>query len=640
MLILNEPWAAVKSLWGDTDLGGAHAGAEYGRREISAFTNGYAADRIPHTDFRNPESRGAAKDGGGMPHHISAKITWCIVVTLLIAMGPAAFAGDGLQVCARGGTVVTASPPATAVGVDILRRGGNAVDAAVAVGFALAVTYPQAGNIGGGGFMLVRLGSGESSFIDFRETAPRDASRDMYLDSLGNVVDGLSTVGALAAGVPGTVAGLYAAHEKHGSLPWRDLVEPAIGLARDGFPVSEKLASALRSLQEYKSRFPGLSQFMRNDGAPLAPGDTLRQPALARTLERIAAEGPAAFYRGGIADEIVEEMRMSGGIVSKEDLVSYEATPRTPVTGSYRGCEIISAPPPSSGGTVLIEILNILEGYDLSGMAFMNDRTIHYVVEAERRAYADRARYLGDPDFTDNRTALLTSKEYASQLRESITPRATPSAELSARPAVDREKRETTHYSIVDGGGNAVAVTYTLNDSFGSKVVVRGAGFLLNNEMDDFSIKPGHPNLYGLVGSEANAIEPGKRMLSSMAPTMVLRDGRLFLVLGTPGGATIITTIAQLIIDVVDFDMSLEAAVAAPRFHHQWLPDVISVERGAFGAYLRRSLVEKGHLIRDRATPIGDAQAIEVTGSTACGVSDPRGDGAPGGVEPAGPDSR
>ncbi len=561
-----------------------------------------------------------------------------ILGVCLTAAAPAVSSAGG-ELCANGGTVVTASPAATAVGVDILRRGGNAVDAAVAVGFALAVTHPQAGNLGGGGFMLLRLPSGEAFFIDFRETAPGGAARDMYLDSLGNVIEGLSTLGAMAAGVPGTVAGLHRAHSLYGAFPWRDLIEPAISLARDGFPASERLASSLRELQNYKDRFPGLLQFMRPDGSPLAPGDTLRQETLAGTLERIAAEGPEAFYRGAIAERIVEEMRASGGIISMGDLAGYEAIVREPLRGSYRGFEILSAPPPSSGGTVLIEILNILEGYDLQGKGFMSDQMIHYMVEAEKRAYADRARYLGDPDHTDNRVSLLISKRYASDLRETITPRATPSAEISGGPDADREKRETTHYSIVDGDGRAVSVTYTLNDSYGSKLVVGGAGFLLNNEMDDFSIKPGHPNLYGLVGGEANAIAPGKRMLSSMAPTIALKDGKAYLVLGTPGGATIITTIAQILVDMLDFGMTLEEAVSTPRFHHQWLPDCISVEYGAFGRYLQRNLAEKGHRIEERG-PIGDAQAIEVRGSAACGMSDPRGDGGAGGVHPAEPDVR
>jgi len=545
-----------------------------------------------------------------------------------------AVCAQGGEVCAQGGVVVTASPPATAVGIEILARGGNAVDAAVAVGFALAVTYPQAGNIGGGGFLLARLGSGETAFIDFRESAPRAASRDMYLDSLGNVIEDMSTLGAMAAGIPGTVAGLHEAHRLYGSLPWGDLVAPAVSLARDGFCVRERLAASLASLQSFKERFPALAQFMRSDGTPLHPGDTLRQEILAGTLERIARGGPEAFYQGAIADAIVSEMRSSGGIISKEDLAQYRACRREPVHGLYRGYEVLSAPPPSSGGTILLEILNIAEGFDLGPMGFMSEKAIHYLVEAERRAYVDRARYLGDPDFVENPVSKLTSKDYARALRKSIGPRATPSADFSAQPSPGREKGETTHYSIVDNKGNAVSVTYTLNGSYGSKVVVRGAGFLLNNEMDDFSIKPGHPNLYGLVGAEANAIAPGKRMLSSMAPTIVLKGGRTFLVLGTPGGSTIITTIAQIIIDMIDFKMSLEGAVAAPRFHHQWLPDFITVEGGALGAHLRRDLIQRGHRIEDRDDPIGDAQVIEAGDSSACGMSDPRGDGSAGGVGP------
>jgi len=558
-----------------------------------------------------------------------------LVVTSLLFLCRAACAWGG-EVCGRGGVVVTASPPATAVGVEILKRGGNAVDAAVAVGFALAVTYPQAGNIGGGGFLLAHLGSGETAFIDFREKAPRAASRDMYLDSLGNVIRDKSVLGAVAVGVPGTVAGLHEAHRLHGSLPWRDLIAPAVHLARGGFPVSRRLAASLRDLQPYRKRFPALAQFMRSDGTPLQPGDTLRQEILAGTLERIALDGPGAFYQGAIADAIVSEMHSSGGIISKEDLAQYRACRREPVRGSYRGYEIISAPPPSSGGTILLEILNIAEGFDLSRMGFMSDRAIHYLVEAERRAYVDRARYLGDPDFVENPVSRLISKDHAATLRTSIGPRATPSTAFPAQPSPGREKEETTHYSIIDTEGNAVAVTYTLNESYGSKIFVRGAGFLLNNEMDDFSIKPGHPNLYGLVGTEANAIEPGKRMLSSMAPTIVLKGGRIFLVLGTPGGSTIITTIAQIIIDMIDFGMNLEEAVAAPRFHHQWLPDCITVEDGAFGGHLRRTLIEYGHRVEERHDPIGDAQVVEAGDSSACGMSDPRGDGNAVGVEPKG----
>jgi gamma-glutamyltranspeptidase/glutathione hydrolase len=529
--------------------------------------------------------------------------------------------------------VVTASPPATVVGIEILARGGNAVDAAVAVGFALAVTYPEAGNIGGGGFLLARFKTGESAFIDFRERAPRGASRDMYLDSLGNVIENMSTLGGMASGVPGTVAGLHEAHRLYGSLPWGQLLLPAISLARNGFPVSESLAASLSELQPFKERFPGLLQFMRSDGTPLEGGDTLRQEALARTLECVARSGPDAFYRGVVAEQIVSEMRSSGGIITREDLADYRACRREPVRGTYRGYEILSAPPPSSGGAILLEILNIVEGFDLGRAGFMSAEAIHRIAEAERRAFVDRARYLGDPDFVENPVSRLTSKKYAGKLRNGIGPRASLSTDFSTQPAPRGEKEETTHYSIVDREGNAVAVTYTLNGSYGSKVVVRGAGFLLNNEMDDFSVKPGHPNLYGLVGAEANAIEPGKRMLSSMAPTIVLRDGETFLVLGTPGGSTIITTIAQIIINMIDFHMTLEEAVVAPRFHHQWLPDRIDAEAGVFGADLRGMLAERGHRVEDRKTPIGDVQAIEANASSTCGMSDPRGNGRAGGVE-------
>lgn len=535
--------------------------------------------------------------------------------------------------CARGGMVVTASPPATSVGVEILAAGGNAVDAAAAVGFALAVSHPQAGNLGGGGFMLIRLASGETCFLDYREKAPLAASRDMYLDSLGNVIEGMSLLGAMASGVPGSVAGLHEAHARYGILPWADIVRPAIALAGEGFVVGEKLAASLERLQPHIARFPALRQFTRADGTALQPGDTLRQEELARTLELIAEKGPEGFYRGPVADCIVAEMRSGGGMLSHEDLEQYRVVAREPVRGTYRGYEIISAPPPSSGGTILLEILNIVEGFDIRGMGYLSEGTIHHVVEAERRAYADRARYLGDPDRVDNHVALLIAKEYAHDLRDSILPRATPSRDLGPSPSPGGEKEETTHYSIVDKSGNAVSTTTTLNDSYGSKVVVRGAGFLLNNEMDDFSIKPGVPNLYGLVGSEANAIEPGKRMLSSMAPTIVLEDGALFLVLGTPGGSTIITTITQILIDMIDFGMSLEEAVAAPRYHHQWLPDCITAEYEAFGGDIKRGLAGRGHRIEERRDTIGDAQVIRAGGSAACGMSDPRGGGSADGVE-------
>jgi len=536
--------------------------------------------------------------------------------------------GAASEVCGAGGMVVSASAPASAVGAEVLGRGGNAIDAAVAVGFALAVTYPQAGNIGGGGFLLARLETGERVFIDFRECAPLAASRDMYLDSLGEVVKNASLIGHLASGVPGSVAGLAEAHRRYGSLPWRELVEPAIALARDGFPVTASQAGSLRNLASYRGRFPGLAAFARPDGTLLEAGDTLRQPDLARTLRSIAEGGEDAFYRGAIAELIVAEMRAGGGIMTREDLAGYRPRIREPVRGSYRGYEVISAPPPSSGGVILLEVLNIIEGYDMAASGPRSDESVHRLVEAERRAYLDRSLYLGDPDFWSNPVEMLLSKERSAELRSSIGRTATSSSALGAAAAADREKRETTHYSIVDASGNAVAVTTTLNDSYGSRVVVRGGGFLLNNEMDDFSIRPGVPNLYGLVGGEANAIAPRKRMLSSMAPTILLKDGRVVLVVGTPGGGTIITTIAQVIVDMIDYGMSLEEAVNAPRYHHQWLPDRISAERDAFPPALEEALRARGHSIETRKEPIGSVQAIWCNNGAACGVSDPRGDGA------------
>ena len=563
---------------------------------------------------------------------LSAAAAISILILSLIGH-PCASTARAEAVCARGGVVATACPAATAVGVDILERGGNAVDASVAIGFALAVAYPQAGNLGGGGFMLVRLASGASRFLDFREKAPLAAHRDMYLDERGEVIEGMSLLGATAAGVPGSVSGLHRAHELHGTMPWGELLAPAIALARDGFPVSARLAASLARLQPYLDRFSGLRQFTRTDGSPLATGDTLVQPELARTLEIVARDGLHGFYEGAVADLIVSEMRSSGGIISREDLAAYATAERKPVRGDYRGYEILSAPPPSSGGAVLVLILNILEEIGLSDMDFLSEQAIHYVVEAERLAYADRARYLGDPDFVSVPTELLTSKRYARTLARRITPRATPSSSVIGATDADREKQETTHYSVVDRWGNVAATTTTLNDSYGSRLVVRGAGFLLNNEMDDFSAKPGTANLYGLVGGDANAIEPGKRMLSSMAPTIVLRDGKPVLVLGTPGGSTIITTVAQIVVDVVDFGMTLEEAVAAPRFHHQWLPDCISFEKGVLTRYLRGYLAARGHTVEERSEPIGDVQAIEIHGDCACGVSDPRGGGTAGGVD-------
>jgi len=535
-------------------------------------------------------------------------------------------------VCSQSGMVVTACPIASSVGREILEGGGNAIDAAVAVGFALAVTFPAAGNIGGGGFMLIRLESGEAAFIDFREKAPLAASRDMYLDENGDVIPDQSLSGHQAVGVPGSVAGLYRAYQLHGSMPWPDLIAPAISLARDGFGVSASLSQSLKRLVPYLARYPALKKYTRSNGMPLEEGDVLKQPHLAWTLQTIADDGADGFYRGEVADLIVEEMERGGGLITKEDLSHYEAFIREPVTGSYRGYTTLSAPPPSAGGTVLLEILNILEGFPLGEFGYLSEDAVHAIVEAEKRAYADRAQYLGDPDFINNPLSTLLSKDYASYLRSSIKWEAVSADRLDRGGITAYEGEETTHYSIMDSRGNAVSTTTTLNSGYGSKVVVGGGGFLLNNEMDDFSIKPGVPNLYGLTGGEANAVAPGKRMLSSMTPTVVLDSDDVFLVLGTPGGSTIITTVAQIIINIIDFGMPAGEAVATPRFHNQWVPDRIDFEKGAFSGDLIQRLEGRGHHCRERPTMIGDAQVILVQDSLMCGVSDPRGGGKAEGV--------
>lgn len=522
--------------------------------------------------------------------------------------------------------VSTACPEATAVGVSVLESGGNAVDAAVATGFALAVTYPAAGNIGGGGFLLARLTDGKITFVDFREKAPSAASETMYLDERGEVIEGASTLGHRSAGVPGTVAGLYKAWKLHGSMSWEKLLAPAIRLAGEGFPINYELALSLRKLMKYDAQYPALKMFYRENGRPLVPEDVLIQPQLAMTLTMISSKGPDSFYRGRIASLIVQEMRRGGGLITLEDLRDYRALVREPLAGTYRGFDIVSAPPPSSGGVILLEILNILEGFDLGGEEPLSGRVVHWMVEAEKRAYRDRALYLGDPDFTDVPVSRLTSKNYAEKMRAGIGDSATPSARLGAAVLSDPESEETTHYSIVDSAGNAVAVTVTLNSSYGSKVIVGGAGFLLNNEMDDFSIKPGEPNIYGLTGGKANSVQARKRMLSSMTPTIVLKEGRPVLVLGTPGGSTIITTVAQIIVDIVDFCMSPSDAVSTARFHHQWLPDLIYYEKDAFPRALLEELGRRGHILEARES-IGDAQVIMIRQEETCGVSDPRGGG-------------
>lgn len=524
----------------------------------------------------------------------------------------------------KNGLVVSAHPAASAVGVGILREGGNAVDAAVAVQFALAVVYPNAGNLGGGGFMVIRQAGGTTASLDFREMAPGKAHRDLYLDGKGEVIPRLSLDGQLAAGVPGTVAGMETAHEKYGKLSWDKLVAPAIRLARYGFSLTAAQARLLNASQDALRKFN--TEEAALIGSHWSAGDTLRQEALAQTLERIRERGAAGFYRGRTARLIVREMKDGNGIISRRDLKAYRAVWRKPVTGNYRGYKVISMPPPSSGGVALLQMLGMAEPFHPNE----GPSRIHLLAEIERRVFADRATYLGDPDFYDVPVAELLNEGYLSQRMVSFNPeRASLSRDVTAGTltsgSLPAERTETTHFSIVDSAGNAVAVTTTLNGNFGCKVVVDGAGFLLNNEMDDFSAKPGVPNMFGLVGGEANAIEPRKRMLSSMTPTILEKDDELFMVVGSPGGSTIITTVFQTILNVVDREMDIQEAVEAGRFHHQWLPDRILAERRTLDEAVTDRLEKMGHHV-DKTGSIGRCDAILVRDGTYYGGADPRGD--------------
>jgi gamma-glutamyltranspeptidase/glutathione hydrolase len=480
---------------------------------------------------------------------------------------------------ARHGMVVAMEAIAADVGVSVLQKGGNAIDAAVATGFALAVTHPFAGNIGGGGYMLIRLADGRTTFIDFRERAPQQSTRNMYLDAQGNPTRD-SVEGWRSSGVPGTVRGFEMALTKYGKRKWAENMAPAVELASKGFPVSYALAESLKGSRSL-ARSPESTRIFQKSGAFFDVGETLVQPELGQTLERISKSGPSEFYEGETAKRFADEMSKHGGLVSLADLKSYQAIERTPLTGKYKGYMIVTAPPSSSGGIALLEMLGILEGtgYEKGGAGSAS--AIHYVAEAMRRAYADRNEYVGDPAFVKVPIAGLLDPAYLARLRASIDPeRATPSDAVRPGRPVGSEQMETTHYSVVDADGNAVAVTFTLNGGFGNGITVPGLGFLLNNEMDDFTSKPGVPNMFGLVQGEANAIAPGKRPLSSMTPTIVLKDGRFFMALGAPGGSRISTAVLQVILNVVDFGMNVQDAIDAPRFHHQWLPDKLSLERG------------------------------------------------------------
>jgi gamma-glutamyltranspeptidase/glutathione hydrolase len=509
-----------------------------------------------------------------------------------------------------------------------MQRGGNAVDAAVAVGFALAVTLPTAGNLGGGGFMLVRLRDGKTTFLDFREKAPAAARPDMYLDKQGNYVRDSSLVGYRAIGVPGSVAGLAEAQCRFGKLSLRQVMDPAIRLAEEGFPVNASLAESLRE-SKVLPQFPESRRIFQRDGRFYEMGERFRQPELARTLRRIARGGAEEFYRGAMARELAAGLQKHGGLITEEDLRNYEVKAREPLTGTYRGYELITAPPPSSGGVALLEILNILEGTEYAAGGHLSASSIHWMAEAMRRAFADRAEYLGDPDFTPLPVRGLISKPYAAELRRGIDPEAaTPSTRVQPGKPPRDESPQTTHYSIVDRDGSAVSCTTTLNTSFGSGVTAEGLGFLLNNEMDDFAVAPGVPNTYGLIQGKANEIQPGKRPVSSMTPTIVARDGKLYLVVGSPGGPRIITTVLQVITNLIDFKLNVQQAVDAPRFHHQWLPDTLFMEEVGFSPDTLALLRRRGHTVElQNLWSIAQAVLIDPATGDRLGASDSRGPG-------------
>ncbi|MGE5314939.1 MAG: gamma-glutamyltransferase [Acidobacteriota bacterium] len=562
--------------------------------------------------------------------------TRSLACVLLVACS-LSYAASPRPAHARSGMVVAADPLAARVGEKILEEGGNAVDAAVATGFALAVTYPGAGNLGGGGFMVIRFADGRTAALDYREKAPLSATRTMYLDSSGAVVPEKSTEGHLASGVPGSVAGMLEALSRYGTMKPARVIAPSITLAREGFVVTEELSRSMRQMIPVFRKFPASMASFTNNGAPYREGDRLKQPALARTLRSIAAQGRDGFYRGWVAERIVQEMKQGGGLITHADLESYTPVWRNALAGSYRGYDVISMPPPSSGGVALLQLLNMLEPDDLRSFGWNSAKTVHLMAESMRRVYADRAEYLGDPDFYPVPEEELISKKYAETRRATIDSlHASSSDRVShGRIVVGHESEETTHYSVIDKDGNCVSVTTTLNGSYGSGVTVTGAGFLLNNEMDDFSAKPGTPNMYGLIGNEANAIAPGKRMLSSMTPTILVKDNKPFMVVGSPGGSTIITTVLQTIVNVVDFGMNISEAVNAPRIHHQWRPDVIMYERFALSSDTIEKLRAMGHHLEERRGMQGLVEGILLKqteeGRRVEGASDARGYGAASG---------
>lgn len=563
----------------------------------------------------------------------SRRSAGALMMSLLVATcGGATGAMPRHPVRARHAMVASTHEVASQVGVEIMKRGGNAVDAAVAVALALAVVHPAAGNLGGGGFMLIRLADGRTSLIDYREMAPAGASREMYLDDKGNVIPEASTVGHRAVAVPGTVAGLALALEKYGTMSFGDLCRPAERLAREGVVLTHHEAESLRRAAKLLARFPESNRIFLREGRYYSEGEVFRQPDLAATFARLIERGPREFYEGETARLIVAEMKRGGGLITAEDLKNYRAVERQPLRSTYRGYEVITVAPPSSGGVALIEMLNMLEAYNLAERGHNSSEYLHLLVEVMRRAFADRAQFLGDPDFARIPVTGLTSRRYAEQVRKTIDPtRATPSTAIRHGDPFPYESDQTTHFTVVDGAGNVVSNTYTLNGSYGSGVTVTGAGFLLNNEMDDFTSKPGVPNMFGLIQSEANAIGPRKRPLSAMTPTIVLKDGALFFALGSPGGPTIINTVLQVILNVVDFKMNIQQAIDMPRIHHQWLPDEIVYEPFGLSRDTIEALRARGHRVTERPRELGDVQAIMIEPGTGIrvGASDPRMDGKP-----------
>ncbi len=560
-----------------------------------------------------------------MHHHR----TLAIASSIALLAPPLAAQQSDAPVSSRHGMVISTSAPASDVGAAILRKGGNAVDAAVATAFALAVTHPSAGNIGGGGFMVVRPANGAAVTIDYRERAPLKSTQTMYLDSAGKIARQRTATGYLAPGVPGTVRGLATAHKRYGKLSWKDDVMPAVELAEKGFVLSDALARSLnREVSGAMARYPAsVAAYGNPRGGDWHGGDTIVLRDLGRTLREIATKGPSAFYTGWIADSIASTMEKNGGLISKRDLAAYQAKVRAPIRGNYHGFTLITMPPPSSGGVAMIEMLNILERFDLPKLGAMSPQALHYEIEAMRRGYLDRARYLGDPDFVKMPLEKLTSKAYAKTLAASIDPNhASSSVELGkdiVSQVAATEHDETTQFSIVDKYGNAVSNTYTLEGGFGSHVVVPGAGFILNNEMGDFNKKPGETNTQGDIGTAANLIAPGKRMLSSMSPTIITKNGKLFMVTGSPGGRTIINTVMEIVLNALDFNMDVRQAVDAPRFHHQWLPDEVTFERNVLPDSTAKRLQAMGYTIRSAGVQ-GDGHSIILKDGVAFGANDRR----------------